>query len=119
MTLTTADLTCMRSAVATTLPGTAIVQRSTQASDGMGGVTDTWANAGTVAARVSPSGGGIEMIAGGEFVASAPWVITVPAGTDVTERDRISYAGQAYEIIRTSSPQSYETCIRLQCNEVG
>jgi SPP1 family predicted phage head-tail adaptor len=108
----------MRNAVATTLPGTVIISRSTQGSDGMGGVTDTWANVGTVAARVSPAGAGIEMIAGGEFVAATGWVITVPVGTSVTERDRIIYDGQTYEITRTSTPRSYATCIRLDCNEV-
>lgn len=118
MTLTAADLDCMRTTLATTLPGTAIISRSTQGSDGMGGITDTWNNVGTVAARVSPSGGGVEMIAGGEFVAATGWVITVPVGTNVTERDRIVYDGQTYEITRTSTPRSYATCIRLDCNEV-
>ena len=118
MTLTASDLACMRSAIADTLPGTAVISRSTQSSDGMGGVIDTYANVGTVACRVSPQGAGLEDIVGGEFVAATGWVITVPQGTSVTERDRVLHSGNTYEIIRTSSPRSYDTCTRLFCNEV-
>jgi head-tail adaptor len=109
----------MRTTIAATLPGTAIISRSTQSSDGMGGVTDTWANVGTVSARVSPNGAGLEDIVGGEFTAATGWIITVPQGTSVTGLDRIIYEGSTYEIIRTSSPRSYDTCTRLFCNEVG
>jgi head-tail adaptor len=118
VTLTAGDLTCMRSAIQQTLPGTAVISRSTQSSDGMGGVIDTWANVGTVACRVSPNGAGLEDIVGGEFLAATGWIITVPQGTSVTERDRIVHSGQTYEIIRTSAPRSYDTCTRLYCNEV-
>ena len=121
MTLTTADLSCVQAAVVSTLPDTVIISRSTQTSDGMGGVNDTWANVGTVAARVSPSSNAssrVEQIVGGEFLAAIPWVVTMPAGTNVNERDRLIYKTQTFEIHRTDTPRSYPTGVRAFCSEV-
>jgi head-tail adaptor len=117
--LTASDLTAMRSTLGTSLPGTVVIQRSTQSSDGMGGVSDAWANVGTVSARVSPSGVGLDDLVGGEFTNVTPWVVTLPAGTNVTDRDRIAYDGQTFEVVAIDSPRSYATCVRVQCKEVG
>jgi head-tail adaptor len=121
VTLTASDLSCVQTAVVSTLPDTVIISRSTQTSDGMGGVNDTWANVGTVAARVSPSSSGsgrTEQIVGGEFLAAIPWVVTMPAGTNVNERDRLIYKTQTFEIHRTDTPRSYPTGVRAFCAEV-
>jgi head-tail adaptor len=116
--LTASDLTAMRATLGASLPGTAIIQRSTQASDGMGGVTDAWAAVGTVSARVSPSGMGLDDLVGGEAVNVTPWVVTVPHGTSVTDRDRLAVEGQTFEVVGVDSPRSYATAIRVQCREV-
>ena len=119
MILTPSDLSAMQSTLGTSLPGTVVIQRSTQSSDGMGGVSDAWANVGTVSARVSPSGVGLDDLVGGEFTNVTPWVVTLPAGTSVTDRDRIAYDGQTFEVVAVDSPRSYATCVRVQCKEVG
>lgn len=86
--------------------------------DGIGGQTETWDNYGTVVARVSPSGAGLDDIIGGEVLNKTPWVVTLPVGTSVTERDRIVYSAQTFEVIRTNNPRSWDTCIRCECMEV-
>lgn len=119
--LNTNDLTCARTAIGLTLPGTVIISRSTQASDGMGGVVDTFGPVGTVAARVSPAARGVgedEQIAGGEFVAALPWVVTMPAGTVITERDQLLYGSRVFEIGRVDAGRSYEVAVRAYCREV-
>jgi head-tail adaptor len=117
--LSPAELAGMRSTLTASMPGTVVVMRSTQTSDGMGGVSDAWAAVGTVTARVSPTGAGLDDIVGGEFTNITPWVVTVPHGSSVTDRDRIAYLGQTFEVMRTSTPRSYESCVRLECKEVG
>lgn len=116
--ISAAELSAMRSTVQSSLPGTVVVVRSTATSDGMGGQDEVWAAAGTVAARISPAGAGADNIMGGEFQNVAPWVVTLPAGTDVTDRDRLTYAGQTFEITGSSDPRSWATSIRLECKEV-
>lgn len=116
--LTASDLAGMQTTLGQSLPGTVVIQRSTQSSDGMGGISDAWAAVGTVSARVSPAGMGLDDLVGGEAVNIAPWVVTVPVGTSVTDRDRITYAGQTFEIEMVDSPRSYATCIRIHCKEV-
>lgn len=117
--LTASDLTCMRDSVEQTLPGTVTISRATGSSDGMGGQTQAWAAVGTVSARVAPMGSGDEDILGAVLRGRTGWMVTLPEGTDVTERDRVVYAGQTFEVLRTSSPMSYETCVRVQCVEVS
>lgn len=116
--LTTSDIAGMRATLDLSLPGTAIIVRPSGSSDGMGGVTDAWAAAGTVSARLSPSGSGSDQIAGGQVINEAPWTVTVPASTDVRTTDRITISGQTLEVVAITSPRSYETCLRAACVEV-
>jgi hypothetical protein len=46
-------------------------------------------------------------------------MVTVPVGTSVTERDRVVYEAQTFEVIRTNAPRSFDTCVRLECMEVS
>jgi head-tail adaptor len=113
------ELTAMRGDLVASMPSTVIISRVTLSSDGMGGQTETWANVGTVAARVSPRGAGLDDIIGGEVINQTPWMVTVPVGTSVTERDRVLYESQTFEVIRTNAPRSFDTCVRLECMEVS
>lgn len=120
MTLSASDLQCIRTTANSFLPGTAVISRASYTTDGMGGSTDVWTNVGTVSARVSPNGNGIEEIIGGgaKMNSIAPWIVTVPVGTSINERDKITYANQTFEVVRTDDTRSYATNIRIYCNEV-
>lgn len=117
--LSTTEITGMRETLATSLPGTVTISRATYSADGMGGQAETWAAVGTATARVSPAGTGSEAItAGGGVAAVSPWVVTLPAGTDITERDRIGYEGQVLEVVGLDSPRDWALGIRCACREV-
>lgn len=117
--LSAAELTALRSTLTASLPGTASVSRATLTSDGMGGATETWAAVVGAAARVSPSISGEDRIVGGKDVSEAPWTVTLPQGTDVTVKDRITAGGMTLEVVATSGTRSFDTCVRCACVEVS
>jgi len=117
--LSAAELASLRATLTTSLPGTVTVTRSSVTADGFGGQTEAWAAIGTVAARVSPTGNGQENITAGGVIAVAPWTVTMPYGTNITERDRLTYQGQTLEVITTSSPRDWGTAVRCDCREVA
>jgi head-tail adaptor len=116
--ISAAELTAMRADLTSSMPSTVNISRVTLTSDGMGGQSEAWATVGTVVARVSPNGAGLDDIAGGEVINQTPWVVTVPVGTQVNERDRIIFSGQTFEVVRTDTPRSWDTCVRCECMEV-
>ena len=111
--LTADDLSRMRTSLNLSLPGTAVFSRSTQSNDGLGGKTDAWANVGTVACRLSPSGEGEEQITGARFGGIAPYTLTIPYGSTFTKADRAVTGGKTFEIIAISEPRDYSLCVRL------
>lgn len=95
------------------------IQRKSTASDGMGGTTDTWNNLSTPNCRVTPmSGRNAEGIAETRLELVDQWVILLPAGQDVTERDRIVALGQTYEVVAVRAPQSIEFIRMVECKLV-
>lgn len=96
--LTTDELTRMRDTAAAALPGTAYVLRGASADDGIGGRTDTWGTAGTVAVRLAPRGGS-EASRGGATLSEADSVASLPYGVDLKARDRLSIDGLSYEVL--------------------
>lgn len=121
MTLTTGEITAMRATLDASLPGTAIIKRATWTSDGQGGSTSTWAAVGTVDARLSPSQGRqrVEPVAGGGLVAESDWVATLPVGTDITTRDRLTYSDADYEVLAIDSPRSWDVAMRVELVRVA
>lgn len=117
--LSATEITAMRETLTDSLPGTVTISRATYSADGMGGQVEAWAAIGTVAGRVSPAGTGSEVIQGGGVAAVSPWVATLPAGTNVTERDRLAHAGRTLEVTALDTPRDWDTCIRCACEEVG
>lgn len=109
----------MRAQANDAMPASAVVQRVTLSSDGMGGASEAWAAVGTATARVSPNGAGSDTLLTGRPLHEAPWVVTLPYGTDVTERDRIVAAGMTLEVVDAPTAYSYETCVRVACAEVA
>ena len=104
----------MKATQARALPGTAIVVRNSGSADGMGGFLDSWAAVGTVAARLAPSDRTpAERIAGEEVASILDWDITVPIGTDVTVKDRITIAGRTFEIQGVNDDEGFGSALRI------
>lgn len=75
-------------------------QAYTEAADGAGGKARTWADVPSVAtvwADVRPSSGG-ESLEDGAHNATGRYVFRVRNRTDISERDRILWAGEPYNI---------------------
>lgn len=111
-----AGLSSLNSAL---LPDTCTIQRRSQASDGMGGQTDTWSNQYTnVACRVGlPSRIvtriGAEVIDAAALTSIADREVVFAAGQDVLVEDRIVYSGQNMEVVAVGAPTSFSVSIRV------
>lgn len=117
--LTSAEISRMRTdAQAVTMPGTAVVSRYTSASDGMGGVVDTYAPVGTSVCRVGLSLSPVERQIANELTSLTVWAITFPSGTDVTVKDRVVVSTVVYEVLGVYARESVEVARRALCVEV-
>lgn len=83
-------------------------------TDGHGGTIPDWQTVVTVFGKImqrdsQPS----ERVIGGQFQSEFTVEITVPTGTDVTDNDRCTVAGQVYEIIGLAPRRSFEVRRRI------
>lgn len=116
MTLTAADLARMRAAAGLFLPETATVLTHGQASDGGGGRSSTYTPSVTVPARLAHAGGGETGTQGDRISDETTHIITLPAGTQVTESDRIRIGTTDYDITAIRQA-SYEVTRRVEVKE--
>jgi len=118
--LTAAQVTAMRATTASVLPDVATLERLTTVSDGGGGSTETWAQVGVpVACRIAPLAGGEGGQAGGRVADETTHVVTVAAGTEVTERDRLLIAGTRYEVTVVRERGAWELARRVEVREAS
>ncbi len=113
------ELETLRADIAPLLSGTAIIERFTSVSDGQGGRIQTWTPVGTVSCRIEPYVTGNVQEVGGELPMSVEgFAVIVPAGTDVSEVDRVQSANIHYEILGVRSPRTDEVTRRIECRMV-
>lgn len=101
------------------LPDLCSIQRYTESSTG-DGTAQTWSDLATgVACRVSPLASGASEALGADasLQAVAQWTIWLPAGTDVTVKDRIVFGTRTFEVARVGA-RSYEAVRECICREV-
>ena len=101
------------------LPDSCSLRRGTETYTG-DGTTTVWADLATgVPCRVSPLASGASESLGADqsLQAVAQWTIWIPAGTDVTVKDRVVYGARTFEVARTGA-RSYEVARELICREV-
>jgi len=119
MTLTTAEITQMRTDVETLLPDVGDVLSLTQASDGQGGFTDTWGTAtANVACRLDPLMGqvmlgSVETMAGAAIQPYSRFTLTVPNGTTITAANRFLLSGTSYNVVSLDIGRSWDLCKRI------
>jgi len=107
----------MRDTAEETFDGTAVIQAKTFVSDGGGDGTATWSPSGTVACHISPVSG-LEREIAERITSDADWVVTVPALTTVTPRNRVVVAGTTYNIEAARAPRTWELTRRLEVTEL-
>lgn len=101
------------------LPDTCTIQQGTETASGDGTSTSWTTKQADVPCRVSPlASSAIESLGGqGAMTAVAQWTVWLPAGTDVTVRDRIAYQGRTFEVARVGA-RSFEVSREVLCREV-
>lgn len=112
------DLTKMRQTQEEQMPETVYVQSLTRSSDSAGGWSESWSTSATTKGRIGvsdwqPS----EAEIAGRVQNRQKYVITLPAGTTLTEQDRLQINGRQFEIIGIAQ-RSEATALRVTCVEV-
>jgi SPP1 family predicted phage head-tail adaptor len=93
------DLQLMRHTIADNLGDLATIQNYTDASDGQGGVTRTWANTYTnVPCRLAPKSSHTQT-EGGQYQAVTGWVLTVRYDQTIAAGDRVVKSGDTFEVL--------------------
>ena len=120
--LTAAELAALRATQNQALPGSAVIERYTLQSDGMGGYEQAWAAVGTIAARLYPQNvhSMAENTAGGAAVISETrWFVTLPYGSTVTAADRLVIDNRTWEIYEVNNSEMYQTAVRCEVYAFG
>ena len=111
------DLAFFRSAQEAAMPDTLNVVSYTLTSDNMGGFTAA-SSAGSASGRIgSTSWQSDERVLAERLGVDKPYFITLPYGTAITEKNRITYNSRTFEVISVSQG-SYGTATRCICREV-
>lgn len=114
--LAAADIIQMRDAITATLPDTCTILRIALEPDGAGGFSEAAATVAETRCRTAPAGQN-EAEIGARLGVAALWALTLPAGTDIREADRIVCRSRAWEVAyRLEYP--YELSCRVLCREV-
>lgn len=120
--MSAAELASLRASADAALPDLAAVARLTAAQDGRGGQSQSYAtHIASVRARVAPAGGTgreAEEVNARRLGIVAPWVVTLPHGTDVIETDRIGINGMLLEVTLLDARRSDHVSLRVGCKEL-
>ena len=95
------------------LAGTAIIQTQSYQSDGGGGGTVAWTNAGTANCRITTSMPGDERVQGGRIHPDTEYILTLPAETSVTDDS------QTFAVTAIHAPRTWEVSRRVELKEVS
>lgn len=121
--LSTSELASMRATIGQALPDTCVIRRNTPVSDGGGGTTDDWSNLATnVPCGIAPVAGGeapnrINAEAGGRIKDESTAIVTLPAGQNITEADRIVIGDQTFEVTLVRERAAWEISRRVEVKE--
>lgn len=114
------ELSALRGAAQSAMPGSVVIYRRTLTSDGAGGQSGTVTAVGTVIARAVPRRGEpTVMTAGGRVEARGDWYVYVPTGTDIRRQtDHLVHSsGGTFDVLFTSANRSYPVELRVTCME--
>lgn len=114
--LTDAELDSMRATASEALPGTAIIQTESFASNSGGGGSATWTAAGTVDCRIAPISGNEREIAD-RIAEDARSIVTLPAETSITVRDRMVINGGTFNVMAIRDRDEWEITRRVEVGE--
>jgi hypothetical protein len=116
--LTAEDLAGMVDTLTDSLPDTCVLSLDVLATDHAGGQSVSSTTTTSVACRMSPlrltrSSKEAEIVEATRVVEESLWICTLPAGTVVDPRYRITHAGRAFEVVEALAPRSWGLDVRV------
>lgn len=117
MSMTTADLTALRTTQTAALPSTGTLSRAVLTSDGAGGQTAGTPTTSSVACRVAPTTGQLVPVAT-RLTALTTWTVTFSYNADVQAGDTLTVGTRALRILSVLDGGSWETARRAIAVEV-
>lgn len=100
------------------MPDACTIKRLAVTADGAGGQTESWSTATNVACRLAPLTGGDERIMADKLTAVSPYMVTMPAGTDIRPADRLVIGGRTFEVAAVLAGGGWETARRVAVVEI-
>ena len=109
----------MRTVLNTTLDGTAYILTDTQTVDDIGGYSDSWGTAGTVACHLSPRNvQESETVGAGRILSEASRVLTCAGTVSLSPTQRVKVDSVEYEVLAVSTPRTWQLALRADVKEV-
>ena len=93
------------------------VSRPTRTSDGMGGWIESWTTAATLDCRRRSSLSQAEQRIAERLAITRPWIVQLPALSDVLETDRLVIGGDTLEVAHVAK-SSWEAVCQALCKEM-
>lgn len=112
-----ATLSRLRNVANANMNESAVVSRPTRTSDDMGGFTETWSTASTLACRRLSKLSQAEQRIAERLAIVRPWVVQVAALSDVRETDRLVIGSDTLEVMHVGK-SSWEAVRRVLCSEM-
>lgn len=118
--LTAGELTKLRATASAMLPGTATIQTRSTVSDGMGGVTESWADTYTlVPCKLDIAGRQATLPGeGDQFQVHSPWVLTIAYDQAIATGNRAIVQGDTFEVLNVADDHHYRTLRRAELKRV-
>lgn len=118
----TAEMTDLRATATEARSQTCTIRYvSGQASDGMGGFTDTWSDRATgVTVRIRPVNGDpndAERVIADRLASAMKWVLCLPANQSVEAGDQIVVGSRVFEVAGVVGAVTYEAERLVVCTE--
>ena len=116
--LSTSDVEYMRSSIEELLPDTCNILTATFASDGAGGMTETWGTVGSsVACRLDAIRGN-ESIQGAKLAPQHAYVLTLAHDVDIDTEDRVEVGTHTFTVISVDYEKSWDACQRVYLERI-
>lgn len=116
--LSTGDLEYIRTAIEELLPDTCNILSSTFASDGAGGMTETWGTVGAAIACRLDAIRGNESIQGARLAPQHAYVLTLAHDTTIDTESRVEVGSHTFTVVSVDEEKSWSGCTRVYLERI-
>jgi head-tail adaptor len=116
--LTSSELEYMRDSLEDLLPDTCNILSSTFASDGAGGMTETWGTVGAAIACRLDAIKGNESIQGARLAPQHAYVLTLAHDTTIDTESRVEVGSHTFTVVSVDEEKSWSGCTRVYLERI-